>query len=1458
MITTRLYLYDSDKEYILVTEDGVTRRVDNGYRGQDLSAYVLSGGQNTENLTEELDVTELTLQGYPIRDEFAPETKFIVDVYEGDTLMYTYHRIVQEDVVDQPILSKDDYFTHTITLIEPSAIAQKRIVDNMAVTYKLKDVNLETRTALDIRQTAKTAIINTAPDTPPRGFQCYYDVSTRFGIEWSRTLNDSFGKYFKWKKPDNTDTILMKFRAKTIIGTLSQATNPTEQDLEAFVFSETGRQLADGDLVIFHNTSTNKYYKYFFFGEYDGNNVWHSYETSSSDTDDYVKTDKYYCNINAIKEVNGKHKVKFEIPVPYIMWGNQDAQAYYGQRRPPAFLGYQEIGIASLDWRIREIDSAGKRTKLVSGDFISNSNLGALKISYGSLNVPQTYFPWGFLENFDIQYQDGYDINKFSYEYLLEKMHCERGKGSTSSTDYWAEDLYFSKYTDSVNGVDLSGVIETDEIDIRIGYNYSVYVSVKNLQVSSVPLKDGNYTSEHRRSIKPHTEPNIYSFYYGKNKTGYDPYAKDVNVIALPYGNTDPTCSFFVYSSSDIRALLSSGMEYSALGLVTRAIAGTETFYKETGISASDLKNNKFPFYISEDAEGMLVGELTLLQTRINEAFYHQKNLWEVLLEAGKYTHSIPQITFGRDDRLAISFYKLGGTNQLTSGNTRISVMNFRKIDDYLSACSSYVDNLVQLGGRMVETVAPKSSSEDYLVDNETAEIIVSKPILELLSVTAIATKDITDLYYEGTNYPILKGEERDITEYIYEESVYNILSVQYNEIPNKGIAIYYKLGENKIVGGDYQLPQEYTTPYSDFSFKKILFSAFNGGYSVLYQGSSGPWVNLKVNDFIFRVEYRTKDTARVEHTRPDLRHYLLTSKYDKVPSHKQFNNQQDILVDSVAFGGSMFGKLIRTGNSNYKMREWCANIGDIKHKGELYNIDGQWYYVGKVTNIFFPEHIESIVEYSKDYNQLSEIIGIPSEPRFYEISERSSIDREVAINDYFLVTTDENKIDTDAGLIRDISHTASLIFKNGGSFLRWANTRFHGDPDMDSTEQPTYGISDFEKVVLSPLNAYSIGNTLTYEWDMQDNFSAGDEVSEETQPTGTGATANNAYRTMRAVQYCDQYGKSTLFDFYLFGDLQLKPEQVRALPNSPVGTEMNVYFDGKKTPYGRDWLYANTSSQNPISPQNAQVYKVIGYKPNTIDAVRTFSQYPDSTDLDLALWIETGRQPQEGDTLLIYIVQNNTPIESLWYKREAGGTYTYETLWDSTINEWDDWNFFVSWFNEDDAYSAIVYYDQEREYIVSNKAVGKSLILLKDCRETLHFNYNLMQITDSDTFVLSPFFFTEGQKDEHGNMQGAKISILMEEVNKMSNGYISTNAILYENTNPLITATGKMITVDMSWINSLSDDIKAAAKSIVIMEKGQLLGSSQQFIIAKNGEITGNNWYFGAPNKNNLFTRRQ
>ena len=131
MIELKLYLYDSTQET-------------NGYRGTDLSRYILMGTQNTEDLTQVVDITEITLAGYPTGVAFAPETMFVLDEVEDGVILRTFHRVVKDDYVSQPILSRVDYFDHSITLTEPSVIAQKRIVDNMAITYKLKDVSLVT------------------------------------------------------------------------------------------------------------------------------------------------------------------------------------------------------------------------------------------------------------------------------------------------------------------------------------------------------------------------------------------------------------------------------------------------------------------------------------------------------------------------------------------------------------------------------------------------------------------------------------------------------------------------------------------------------------------------------------------------------------------------------------------------------------------------------------------------------------------------------------------------------------------------------------------------------------------------------------------------------------------------------------------------------------------------------------------------------------------------------------------------------------------------------------------------------------------------------------------------------------------------------------------------------------------------------------------------------------------
>ncbi len=1379
MIGVNLYLYDSTQEA-------------NGYRGEDLSDYVLSGAQNTEDITEELDLSEITLHGLPRKTAFDPETKFIIDVVEQDGLTFTYHRVVQEDLVEKPILSDDEYYVHSITLIEPAVVAQKRVVDNIAITYKLKDVSLETQTALDILEDSVTDIGNNQEPYVQRGFGNYVDETT-----YSRTRNTSFGKYIYWRK-------------KT-----------------------------DGSRVRFVYTDTN--------------NVEQRTELR------YIKT------ADIQQDGNGKKWAKLEIPVPHIMWGRIDGTDENPAHRPPRVLSpaFADIGVASFYAVIIETMADGTVNVFPKEQFLSNSNLGntvdttfPYKWDIPQGDVPADVKAHYLIEQEEVELQNDYPVSKF-----LFRQYTTDGAGSRTLDDTLADNVF------------------TAQFEVNDDSTYSVELFIEEVGgTPSMPLI-GFSDSVGKYVVGANTPDNYTTFNYTKKKTRrvtggigafIDQYAETVSCTTRGISTSGVTCAFTTYASGNETAVLEQGVEYTAYNMLIKAIANSDTYFKEDGTSAADLDANNapYPFYVGEGG-GDKISKDTLRLTRVNETFFHQKNLWEIMLEVGKYCHAIPEVSFGKDEKYEITFTKLGGMDATENSNTRSSVMNFRKVDDYISACSSYVDNLVQLGGSIKEKVVAKTESENFVVDNDEACIIVSKPIIELLNLTVVADNNYSITVGDDT-YDIHKGDTADLTPYIYEKNIYGLLSVRANDVPNKGIAMYYELGDKVIKGGDYQLPTPVTNPYHDYAFKKIIITAFlDQNFNIPYitgmsgwQISDSPWYDVKVNDFIFEVEYRTKDTARLEHARPDLRSYILASKYDRVPTHKQFNNQQDTLVDSVAFGRNVFGKLIRTGNNNYKETQWCDHLAQLLHKGDLCWIGEGLYYIAKITHIFYPDHIESVVEYSKDYNQLSAIIGIPSEPRFFEISEQSAIDREVAINDYLLVTTKSDEIDESAGFIADIEHTKNLIFGNGSTYLKWALSSFRGD--KDNGNEGTFGVRSLSKDMLHPVNAYQSGGTLTYEWDMVDNFSAGDEVSAEITMQDN-PTADNAYRTMRAVQYCDKYGKAGLLDFALYGELKLSSDQIRSLPKSPLfgenSVEMEVDIKTDSTLFSSSWLVPH-DGVTPITPSAGVVYSVISFTYLTATSNDILSSFEAgqanlTAYLDGKILAATGNAAANGDVILMGVINNdNTAILAYYLYRRVSGSYVGAQIWNNELGEWDGYVYFA-WDDEKQEY--VPRYTQGNATpIVSNTAnIGKSIVLFKDCRETLHFNYNLIQIAESDEFVISPFFFDNNKKNK------AKVVVLSSKVNKMTNGYISVDSILAEYEEDLdhpaiITTSGNKIVVDMSWIEGLSPDIRETMQAVAIMESGQS-GLSQKFTIAKNDYFFPHyTWYIGAPNKAKVFTNKQ
>ena len=995
----RVYLYNSEQE-------------SNGYRGENLSAFVLQGTTVNEDLTQILDTGEITLAGYTEEKNFAPETKMIVDIVETETnaIVETLHYCVERDVVEQPILSDDNYFNHHIFLIEPSVVAQKRLVDNISATYKLKDVTLVTEPAFDL--TKKTSLTFGRPDISQFQY-CDYVYSYDYGNFYTQVA--SYRKYF-W---------------------------------------------ADGKLQFQTQAGTN-------------------YDT-------------LYNNISNFEVSTGVYRAKFVVPKVAIMHGEQGDTT-------PRLLGY-----ASIDATIQEFDLNNEENPLRSWtySFISNSDLSTRAIANETLKN----------------------------EWLCEDIRL------VSNTLRF----YYRKYT-SVGAA--TPTYTTPEIDIQPNKSYRVTISLHQF-ADDIPSPDDVAVYPPLKYTGADIASWVEGFY--DRQQGESSAKTYTEREVLTTNQASASGNLFTYAIDAEVLVYSSSVPYSALALLQKAIINSSIYEKEDGVYIGDINASKLPFYI----DNVFVNELAT--TKIVENFYNQKNLWEIMVEVGNYIHAIPEIRFGADDRFLITFNKLGRTDEHESTSTKVSIFNSRSVEDYISATSSYISNMVQLGGFIEEWVAPKTNAETLLVSNDTANITVSKPIIELLEIKVKCNVAQAD---------IQAGAVADMTNFVYEKNVYNTLGIEYDKVPNRGISLYYELGSDSIVGGDYQLPQANNNLYSDYAIKKVIYCAFKGyKANIPLTQTSGYWGDIKVTDFTFYVKYRTKDSVRQNHARPDLRKYLLNSKYDRFPEHNQFNNQTDVVVDSIKFGNNMYGKLIRTGNNSYTVTEWLQDYSQIKHKGELYRIQGELYYVAQATHIFYATYIVSKITYSKDYNELSRVIGIPSEPRFYEISEQSLIWRELAINDFVLLTDNSDNLFIDheskENYLIDSTHLANLIFGVETDFAKYALTVFKGDKDVNTYDQ-TVGESDLYLELLNPINAYASENTLTYEWDMKDNYSAGDQVLPCAENSSV-AVNTRAYKTLRAVKYTDIYGRAALLDFYILGNkglTDLSQDEISAFPNSPIKTK--------------------------------------------------------------------------------------------------------------------------------------------------------------------------------------------------------------------------------------------------------------------------------------------------------------
>lgn len=579
---------------------------------------------------------------------------------------------------------------------------------------------------------------------------------------------------------------------------------------------------------------------------------------------------------------------------------------------------------------------------------------------------------------------------------------------------------------------------------------------------------------------------------------------------------------------------LASAKEYNCYDLIRKAMLTCDTQIFDN--NAVGLDTIQYAIDIPAAVAAKLQAQA------MHETIFEQKNLWEVLLQCGYYLHAIPHLEFAIDgtDRFMLSFRQLGDTRKKDDTSNKITVFNSRNLSEFFTQYDSYVTNLFSPQNVIDEWGVVKTSDSNYLVSNSTAEMRVKYPIQEIIEF---------DLTYGSAT--------KSAIDMIFEESIYSILTPRTDIRPSKACALCYKLGDTKISGLNYT-PPSVSAGDEPHALKTILSALFD----IDAKG------DVRFNDVKFHVKYRTQDSLRISQVRPDLQNFMKNSAYEKYPHHEQYFGQQDKIIDSERFTANLFGKLIRVGNAVYQRQE-CAEAESEKESGDLVTINGDDYYVTAIENEYYPDAILQKVTYSKNFNQLANIVTIPSEPRFYEVSERSQVRREIRLMDFLLLTT---KLNTTAAKPTFMNGSTwrsiirSILFADGSVALpNFAYTRFKADkkrahggiptgklfPSSEVTRTSDNSVkpkdSSDHRDVIVPLLHFPLKNAIVFEWDMDDNFKAGDSI--DTTIRGKNNTTDEEYFSMQSVRYCDVMGRADLFSFRLFNKTNWTLAQARRLP---------------------------------------------------------------------------------------------------------------------------------------------------------------------------------------------------------------------------------------------------------------------------------------------------------------------
>ena len=374
-----------------------------------------------------------------------------------------------------------------------------------------------------------------------------------------------------------------------------------------------------------------------------------------------------------------------------------------------------------------------------------------------------------------------------------------------------------------------------------------------------------------------------------------------------------------------------------------------------------------------------------------------QCTLREQLKIIGGFIHAEPRLTDG-----VITFEPFCGNElaEVTADGKKIPLnqypyairKNSQDINEYCTSVDTRAENLVNsIDKRKGSIIDPdgknfrslRSETINARIDENNGEVVTAYPIYEIEKVMCgIAKRNPKN----AVDYWVL--DPVDITDYVVEETAYrsNLSSYSGSFPYSKAFAIYYTQGSKNIKGLFFKAPS-------------VLDNAFKG-YSIVNILKQVTGKSSLDNDYplySFQITYKPIYNARFTHSKP----YIDPDENERT----LFYNQSENLIETSYYGENVKGAVARLGNAQQSLTYYFKDIDNIPKAGQLFDDDN---YISSVMVQVMPSYLKCTITLSKDFNRLSEYIGVKSLKYLYEVNERAAYDRTILLKEYIVIGNQE------------------------------------------------------------------------------------------------------------------------------------------------------------------------------------------------------------------------------------------------------------------------------------------------------------------------------------------------------------------------------------------------------------------------------------------------------------------